>query len=214
VAGTRTSLARPSGSIARCSPVDAIHLYMYNTATVPKAIESDEESRSRQVQARFSRHYRPLTCAQYASHVVMFEDGFGSLRTANRKQILRYLKALSSKGVKQRAIQALRAYIAVLHRDGSRKSDPMEGISLRDVHRDPPSVGELREELSRGGIEREVVHRLTWRDLTLLSLRADPFMSASQPASRLATRYLDGRIGGRRVLRFLRARAHRPLSDR
>jgi hypothetical protein len=144
----------------------------------------------------------------------MFEDAFGvSLATADRGQIASYLQSLSSKGVKRRGIQALRAFLRVLRRDGSRDDDPMKELSLRDVHTEPPSVHDLRDRLMRAGLERHVVHRLTWSDLTLLSLRRQPFGNVPRLASGLASLYLDGRIGGRRVLRVLRARANRLISE-
>jgi hypothetical protein len=181
---------------------------------MPKAIDNDEDSRSRQIQARFPISYRPLTRAQYASHVVMFEGTSDvSLAEATREQVLTYLRSLSSKGMKRRGIQALRVYLRVLRRDGARADDPMKELALRDVHTDPPSVHDLRERLMRAGLDRRIIHRLTWSDLTLLSLRAQPFANVSRIASGLASLYLDGRIGGRRVLRALRARAHRPVSE-
>ena len=144
-----------------------------------------------------------------------FEETFEiSLAKAERDHILSYLQALSSKGVKRRGIQALRAYLRVLRRNGARDDDPMRELSLRDVHTEPPSLHELRDLLMSAGLEQRIVRLLTWSDLTLLSLRAQPFVNVSQVASRSASLYLEGQIGGRRVLRVLRARANRPISDR
>lgn len=144
----------------------------------------------------------------------MFEDNLQlTLDAAKLEQILEYLRSLSSKGVKRRGIQALRAYIDVLVADGLRKDNPMTEATLSLVHTDPPSLHDLRNRLAQGGISRTIVHRLTWRDLTLLSLRARPFHEVSRQSSGLASLYLDGKVGGRRVLRILRARAHRQLSE-
>jgi hypothetical protein len=187
---------------------------MYNTTTVPRAIERVDESRSRVIQERFPATYKPLTRMQYASHIVMFEGQYGvSLEKASTNDLLHYLRSLSSKGVKRRGIQALRAYMRVLAAEGARADDPMETVTISVVHLDPPSALSLRERLIHNGIPARRAGALTWGDLTLLSIRAHPFAEARPHARRLAALYLDEKIGGRRALRVLRARAARAVSD-
>jgi hypothetical protein len=182
---------------------------MYNTGTMPRAITNDENSRSRRIQAQFVDKL-PLTRAQYASHIVSFEDATGvSVLKANRKQLLRYLEGLSSKGVKRRGLQALRAYFEAV----SREDDPLAGVTIKNIHRDAPTLPKLQAHLVRHGINERRVDRFTWSDLAVVSLRAKPFDSVPARCSSVAGHYLDDRIGGRRALRTLREQCDSQLSE-
>lgn len=176
---------------------------------MPKAITNDEDSRSRRIQAQFVDK-SSLTRAQYASHIVSFEDETGvSIVKADKKQLLRYLEGLSSKGVKRRGLQAMRAYFQAIHR----ADDPLADVTIKSVHRDPPTLGKLQERLVRYGISLHSVRRFTWSDLTVLSMRARPFEAVPTRCSNLAGLYLDNKIGGRRALKTLRDQSDTQLSE-